>query len=667
MYDPKLRSELTQKQLALVTTKPFTIYAAETWALHLRSIETPSDAALDALMAFFEQTAVLSWIHLLALAGRLDVVVKAAKNIGSFVSDFRRANAARNPMLHRLSDLEHLELWGIDLMKIVGKFNRQLRTNPLSLYKVIRALCPEASPLHKQFYRSGVADITISAPEQSWNDNLARIALPNEEQPWKVACAGLYIAVVALGGIVRVWTVSDFTDVCTLKHTENITAMCMDANGHSLAVYGFSTTCVWSLPTGAPLCTISNPLSSRAITLAFVGDPKRLLSGCADRSVWHLQFDDLKSGWQAFDESLLREQDEAAGTFVNSPKWIEFSPDGTQIGVSYRGFPLSVWSLDSSRLVSRCWRASGVSQRGKVTTNWAAVDQFTWNPTSGHIVGLYKDGRIFKWHPSDNDYQEVHSAADEVACSRDGRLFATSNSQGTIKVWNFNYFSPIYQLASEDLVGGLTFSPDGSRIYDIRGSMVNVWEPNGLLRFAEAEEPSSDVASDVLSDEHQSMPISTISEATVLEYEPISALALAPTQDLCAIGNELGSISMLDLSTGGLTVVASFHNFMGISHFAWSSNGRLLAAADMGGDAMILAVGQRPMAGGPRATGSGAPAPKTSLGGTDYSSDVLQSRHIGASHSMRLRTPTFGCCYFRYVNDHERGTCCQSMLVHKPK
>lgn len=72
-----------------------------------------------------------------------------------------------------------------------------------------------------------------------------------------------------------------------------------------------------------------------------------------------------------------------------------------------------------------------------------------------------------------------------LAISKDGNLFATGDVHGTVKVYTTSDFKLIYQLASQDPVLGLAFSPGLRRFYDIRGYYGNAWEPNALMRFAE--------------------------------------------------------------------------------------------------------------------------------------------------------------------------------------
>jgi WD40 repeat protein len=263
---------------------------------------------------------------------------------------------------------------------------------------------------------------------------------------------------------------------------------------------------------------------------------------------------------------------------------IAFNGDSTQVGVSYRGFPLSVWEVNEARCIGRCRRAkeprSGLS---RPSTSWFAVDRFTWNPVSGHIIGIYKDGCIFKWHPVTNETQEVQSSADEVAASPDGKLFVTSDSNGTIRVWNFAYFSIIYQLSSADLVTGLTFSPDCRRFYDLRGSCVNAWESNSLIRFSEAEESFSDTGS-----EHQaSTSVSQASEACLVQYEAVTALAIPQSTSLYCVGNEEGVLNLFDAATEESIELTRFLNFLSVSLLAWSQDATHIAAADLGGDIVV--------------------------------------------------------------------------------
>jgi len=226
--------------------------------------------------------------------------------------------------------------------------------------------------------------------------------------------------------------------------------------------------------------------------------------------------------------------EKASDAFANAPVCAAFNHNASQLAVGYRGFPLSVWSVQAGTLIERCKRVTASKQQGQTQCNWWGVDQLTWNPVTDHVIAVYRDGCIFKWHPILSEYQEAQSAADEVACSRDGKLFASSNSMGIIQVWNFAYFTPIYRLSSEDLVTGFSFSPHATRLYDTRSTAtaINVWELNNLLQFAE----SGDLSNNAASSTHQSTLVYQASETTIADIEPITSLLASPIRSVVLHG-----------------------------------------------------------------------------------------------------------------------------------
>jgi WD40 repeat protein/pimeloyl-ACP methyl ester carboxylesterase len=583
--DSKLRFLLRKSQTDLRGTNPFLFYAAHSWPYHLKHAGINVDDTLDLLVKFFRSQSVLIWIHSLAMMEHLEVLVKASKALSKLISATRKINAAKNPLLHRLSDLDLIDLWSIDLVKIVGKFGRHLASSPLAIYKLIPPLCPSKSAIYTQFHQPESAEVSISGiSNDSWNDNLARITLPNGDQAWQITCAGPHVVVLRDIGTVSVWNCSNFAEICTLHHHEPVTTLCLNLNGSKLATYGLRSTKLWSLPSGQELSSTPNPGDSKAMAMEFVENDSKLLVGGDDKVISYIKIHDFEQGWHTLDAALLKETSQIDGTFVNSPMGIAFNGDRSQVGVCYRGFPLSVWSLSEARCIGRCRRAKDPRADGtRPSTNWFAVDRFTWNPISGHIIGIYKDGTLFKWHPLTDERQEVQTTADEVAASSDGKLFLTSNSTGTVKVWNFHFFTVVYQLHSEDLVTGLAFSPDCRRFYDIRGSSINVWESNSLTRFSQTEESFSDAASE----DHSPTSISQISEAHLVEYEPVTIISRAPNTSLYCVGNEEGTVDLFDARNGSSVEITKFFNFFGVSHVAWGEDGKHVAAADLGGNIVL--------------------------------------------------------------------------------
>ena len=589
LLDPGFRFKIMQGHHSLQRTDPFVLYAATSWIYHLRHTDTASEDVLDTLVKLFRSSSVLVWIHLLALTDQLVVLVKAAKTLSHFVATKRKLNAVKNPLLHRLLDLELLEMWAVDLVKVVGKFSRHLLSDPSAIYKLVPPICPKESVLHRQFHQPGTAELLVSGIlNTAWNDNLARYALPNDDQAWQIACTSQYVAVLGSSGSIFLGNAYNLTEVCTMRHNEPVIVLSLNKKGNRMITYGLRSTKLWSLPSAQLLSTIPNPNHSKAMAIVFTENDQKILTGSDDRIIRYLHMNDFSAGWHELNAALLRENSQIDDAVVNSPMCMAFSGDATQVGVSYRGYPLSVWSLDESRCISKCRRADQVGRNHKPSqATWFAVDRFAWNPVSGHIIGLYRDGCIFKWHPITGENIEIQSAADEVAASPDGKLFVTSNSDGTVRVWNFAYMTIIYQLFSTDLVTGLAFSPDSQRFYDLRGSSVNAWEPNSLIRFSETE----DISTDGASEDQISTSATQASEAGLAQYEAVSALAVSSNGSLVCVGNEEGVVELLDASTGESIEIGNFSNFFSVSHFAWSEDGRHLIAADLGSNIIAKRVG----------------------------------------------------------------------------
>jgi WD40 repeat protein len=256
----------------------------------------------------------------------------------------------------------------------------------------------------------------------------------------------------------------------------------------------------------------------------------------------------------------------------NSPKCVAFNQEGTQVALAYRGFPLSVWSIDHPGIVGMCERPGNVG-----LDLWTGVDRVGWNPLTGHVVGIYSDGCVFKWHPEENDNQELKTVALEIECSPDGNLLVTCSSDGTLQIWNFHHFALIYQLLCTSPVIDLAIDPNGQRIYDLRDSFCNVWEPNFLIRLAEADEKASENSSAIGSTKQLPMK----SEVSVEMLEPITALAISPQTSAYCAGSDEGTITFS--KSGSNQVVPLSQGFMTVTHLVWSEDDSIIVTADLSG------------------------------------------------------------------------------------
>ncbi|CAI6043794.1 unnamed protein product [Clonostachys chloroleuca] len=588
LEEPTLRWSLSESRHALQLSQPFVFYSAISWSYHLGHCQSVSSENLDRLMSFFRSPAVLSWIYILSLLRRLDVLTKASRVLALFVRNTRKRDAQKNPMLHRLSDLELLEEWIVDLAKIVGKFGRNLVSEPEVIYNVIPAVSPGKTAISRLF-RDTQPTIQVQGNENGqWNDNLGRFALSSDSRAWRIACAVKHLAVLELNGRVRIWDPSSFMENRCISHPEPVTAMAFNANGTKLVTYGLRTTRIWSVASGRELLAFNNPPLTKAMKISFIEKDTKLLFGGDDNTIRYAICDVSNPEWQIVHPNvLLKETHDGGGTFVNSPMCLAFSDNKDYVGVSYRGAPLSVWRISDGKCIGRCKRSKDVQHTDRrPSTNWFAVDRFTWNPVSGHILGIYKDGCIFKWQPFTGENFEVRKPADEITASPNGKLFATSSSDGSIRVWNFAFFTIIYQLSAEDLVTTLVFSPDSRRFYDLRGGIVNAWEPDVVARFNENDGHTSDTNSE----EQSSTTISRISEERIPYVDCITAIAPSPDRAGYCAGFENGTVLLFEDQNIKPSEVANFGYFLDIIHIVWSENSVFIAIATLAGDVLIKSI-----------------------------------------------------------------------------
>ena len=582
--DKNVRSRIKGKILP-----PFYYYAATSWAYHLKLTSPDSDKVLDLLVQFFQGSGVLPWIQALANVGQLKVLVFTSQNLTSFVQRRRKIDKTKMPLLHRISDLSLLEQWAIDLLKLIGKFGGQILQDPSAIYKIVPHFCPHNSVMYRQFgkTRSGPLYIQgVSDPE--WDDSIAQMFIGSEVQALAVVSSGRYIAISTSAGTIALWNALTFEKFRTFVHQEHIFSICFSDSGNEMASYGFKTTIIWNVSSGQQISSVVNPLDTRALCIAFTEQDKVLMMGSDTRQIRKLRVRPGSSCWEAPNETIMQEETQLEGTYLNSPTALSFNSGVTELAVAYRGFPLSVWSVTNAHLINRCKRRLNYGQVSN--SAWTGVNRVRWHPSSGDVLGIYTDGMVFKWHPIEESHHELKAAdigatPSEIECSPDGIVFATSDVNGTIKIYDFEHFVLLYQLSSEDIITDLCFSPNGRRFYDLRGPICNAWEPNVLIRISEADysgEQDAEVASTAKS--------YLASEAFAETPVSITALALNSASSIIVTGNEEGSVELLDIATQVKQQISTSVAGLSIEHLSYAQDGIQIAYCELGGRLTVIST-----------------------------------------------------------------------------
>ncbi|KAL8901138.1 MAG: hypothetical protein Q9207_005354, partial [Kuettlingeria erythrocarpa] len=557
-------------------TQTFIHYAATSWPFHLRrSAASKDNSTLLMLAQFFQSGQLFAWISLLASLDHLSTLVYASQALTSYLGKKSRADAESSPLTHKLQEKEILELWAIDLVKIIGKFGAQLVRHPNCIRTLVPSFCPTTSIISQQFRRNrATGSITVTGfSQQHWDDCLSKFLVGRDCQPLKITCMDRHFVILTSDGTLRLFDTNTGQPWHNIVHGERILNFKFSASYERCVTYGFRETKVWLVKGKRQLCSIKNPTHARALDVVFSGHESALISCSDDKSIRRCLLDNSAPEWHVIEGD--RHFDSTANKTYNSPRRIAFNALGTQVAVAFRGFPLLVWDVEDSLIIGRCVRDS---DRNKNRQDLSSdVGPICWNPLTGHILGLYKDGCIFKWHPLESYSQEVRGVETEIHCSPDGALFLTSDSDGVLKVWNFHHLTTIYQLSCHSPVTDMALSADGRRIYDIRDSFCNIWEPNALIRLAEADEKSSETSSTT----EVSTQISMASEGSLELSEPLTALAIGPRTSVYCSGDNVGVVHLGGSNTEAGCRIAK--GFMPVEQIVWSGNEDYLATADLGG------------------------------------------------------------------------------------
>lgn len=579
LCDPRLILQRRYSSIPSLVT-----YAARSWPFHLQAQAGDSET-LTALMNFLQSTSILAWIQLLSTQDQLHILVQSSRSLSVFAERRRGFDASLAPNLRPLQALEAIDLWVTDLVKIVGKFGRNLLDLPNSIFKFIPPFCPTESIIHRQFGRRSTLLVSLSRHSNAtWDDSLAKLFIGAASQTLRIMCIGRYFAILTTSDWVTLWNSATCQRSSEIIHGEHVITMCASNSGKLIATYGFRTTKVWDVSNGKEILSIPNPGQGKALGLRFSKNDGEIWVGSDDRKFWRISLSNADAGWQEFGPNLFSTEAALTGTKLNSPCSIAFNPDGTQIAVAFRGAPLTVWSVNQPELLARCrreWKDGGKAN----ARPWTAADFVLWHPQSDEVLGIYQDSAVFKWHPLDETSQDLGIYASVINCSPDGDLFAASDMHGTIKIWKYYDFVLIYQLRCEYPVTDFTFSPDNRRLYDLRGSFCNVWEPNTLIRLSELESPGSENRSE------SGLTVTTsMSEAEVETVEPVSAVSVSPNGDIYCIGNTEGSVLVVHHEGYEVGELWSSPSFLPIENIVWGANGTRVAFRDLGGNVIVQDV-----------------------------------------------------------------------------
>ena len=339
---------------------------------------------------------------------------------------------------------------GNDIIRVVGRFGRDIMENPASIHKHVVPFYPKASIISRSFGSTNSSAFSVSGiTSKKWDDSLAWMMIREDQTASKVLCKDtFFVTLVGINGTLTLWSSETCEEIRRFTHGEYVTHMTSSRTSNLVATAGFNTTRIRDVTTGEELCRLPKGRHHHNRTLAFVPEDDEIFVGY-DHCVI-----------QCFDLATAREQwrfsaKEPGSQDHNCARYMAISPDLTQVALVFCARPVVVWTIlrSSSAFIppKRCVLTEDNMRSAQEGDAWNAPEVVLWQPGADRLLIIYGDTRIVKWNIRDDE----HSPYDDMGprgmvLSHDGSLLLTSDVDGTLKIWTVPGYRLTYHLKYEE-------------------------------------------------------------------------------------------------------------------------------------------------------------------------------------------------------------------------
>ncbi|KAM3473290.1 hypothetical protein MY5147_004835 [Beauveria neobassiana] len=246
------------------------------------------------------------------------------------------------------------------------------------------------------------------------------------------------------------------------KHWDDFLAHITVARDGGLFTGGLRSMETWRTKTGEMVSELANPGRSRCLGAAFRPDSKCVVIFTSNDSIaiWDLRQNSAT-------ESRLERQS-VHGKYRGWPWGVAFDKDATKVSLAYKGWPIEVWHVDRVEIVE------SVPTRNPLGS--------CFNPSSNDIYVVDHDSTMIRYDIQAQTTTQIRLNVRVAVCNPCGTLLVTGDSSGVLKFFAADTMELLYKIDKySDMITGLCFSPDGTKLYDIRASDCNAWIPEVLL------------------------------------------------------------------------------------------------------------------------------------------------------------------------------------------
>ncbi|KAK8861793.1 WD40 repeat-like protein [Apiospora arundinis] len=587
--------ELKAKKRKMVATahgqSAFASYACAAVHEHVNRCSASDPDILDAL-ALFLKSNVLYWIEHLASVGQLDSVLQMAQVLKLFLRRKSRVNLLLG------DEVIIIDAWATDLVRLVGKFSKQLLVHPESILHLIPPFCPTESAPYSQFAVSGAsASIQVRGlSTKAWDDHLCAVipSDPNADgSSGKTKRERLHSIGVCDNGFCigtslgRVCVFNDKTclEEKTISHGGPVTHLQYATSRPLLASFGKRIVRIWNTETWEKQWEIN--ARQNCLAMHFVDDDQLLLVALQNNTLlamnlvtrtfeatsWTDNLDDPYRNWYsgiapqcaAFntDLGLL-----AVGYTCRSVLVYNYELESHQLFDDEKGLSDDVEQQKMIQLY--CMAFSKLPDTSLLAVNYGTAELVLFDTDAGNVVARLSS--VF---------------FSTLVSSPDGRTLAAARNDGAIELYDFETLHKIYRIRPNDgAVASLAFAFDNTRFLVIRAGTRNcsVWSPVSLFRRDVGHES---VRSPSLGSGSQDGAY----DQSETEVSRISVLATDVDGDVFFVGKDDSSVTVHDTKSGTLLGILFSHiSSIKALHCIKSKPRRVLVSVDTDGFMMAHEV-----------------------------------------------------------------------------